>query len=77
MIYGHLPFWGETEEEFIEKIKNQPLKFDADVPVTEECKEILKCMLNKNPEKRSDLITLIQTEYFMVEDEEIAEKIVV
>ena len=20
MLYGHLPFWGETEEEFIDKI---------------------------------------------------------
>jgi hypothetical protein len=45
MLYGHLPFWGDSEEEFVEKITNQPLKFDADVPVTEECKEILKCML--------------------------------
>lgn len=43
--------------------------------VTDECKEILKCMLNKNPEKRVNLITLIQNEYFMVEDEEIEAKV--
>ena len=59
MLYGHLPFWGDTEEEFIEKITNAPLKFDSDVPVTEECNEILKQMMNKNPEKRVDLLTLI------------------
>lgn len=59
MLFGHLPFWGESEEEFIEKITNAPLKFDADAPVTEECKEILKQMMQKNPEKRVDLITLI------------------
>lgn len=45
MLYGHLPFWGETEDEFIEKIINAPLKFDADIPVTTECKELIKGML--------------------------------
>lgn len=45
MLYGHLPFWGETEEEFIDKIVNSPLKFDSDVAVTDECKEVLKSML--------------------------------
>lgn len=34
MLYGHLPFWADTEDEFIEKIVNQPLKFDLDIPVT-------------------------------------------
>jgi hypothetical protein len=27
MLYGTLPFFGETEEEIIEKIVNAPLKF--------------------------------------------------
>ena len=34
MLYGHLPFWGDTEDEFIDKITHAPLKFDADIPVT-------------------------------------------
>jgi serine/threonine protein kinase len=75
MLYGHLPFWGDTEEEFIDKITNAPLKFDADVPVTEECKEVLRQMLQKNPEKRTALITLIQNEYFIVDDEDIEVKV--
>jgi MAP/microtubule affinity-regulating kinase len=45
MLYGHLPFWGDTEDEFIERIINAPLKFDADVPVTQECKEMIRGML--------------------------------
>lgn len=45
MLYGHLPFWGETEEEFIDKIINAPLKFDADVPITAECKDLIKGLL--------------------------------
>lgn len=59
MLYGHLPFWGETEEEFIDKICNAPLKFDADIPVTDECKEVLKMMLQKIPANRVELIHLI------------------
>ena len=34
MLYGHLPFFGNTEDEFIDKIIHAPLKFDLDVPVT-------------------------------------------
>lgn len=45
MLYGHLPFWGDTEDEFIEKIINAPLKFDAEVPVSQECKDMIKGML--------------------------------
>lgn len=75
MLYGHLPFYGESEEEFIDKIVNSPLKFDADIPVTEECKEVIKSMLQKNPEKRIELISLIQNEYFIIEDEELEERI--
>jgi hypothetical protein len=52
-LYGHLPFWGDTEDEFIEKIISAPLKFDAGVAVTSECKDLLKGMLAKDPEKRS------------------------
>ena len=75
MLFGHLPFWGDTEEEFIDKIVNSPLKFDADVPLTDECKEVLKSMLQKSPEKRADLITLIQNDYFIIDEEELEDKI--
>lgn len=52
MLFGHLPFWGETEEEFIDKIISAPVKFDADVVISNECKDILKGMLHKDSEKR-------------------------
>jgi hypothetical protein len=45
MVYGHLPFWGDTEEDFINKIINAPLKFDATVPVTQEAKDMMRGML--------------------------------
>ena len=52
MLYGHLPFWGDTEEEFVDKIINSPVKFETNVPVTNDCKDLMRGMLHKNPEKR-------------------------
>jgi serine/threonine protein kinase len=45
MLYGKLPFWGDSEEDFINKICTAPLKFENDIAVTEEMKEIMKSML--------------------------------
>ena len=53
MLFGHLPFFGDTEDEFMDKIINAPLKFPNNVPVTNECKDIIRGMLNKDPSKRS------------------------
>jgi serine/threonine protein kinase len=75
MLYGHLPWWGETEDEFIEKIINNPLKFDADVPVSFECREVIKGMLQKHPDNRSSLIDIMNTPYFMIDDQELEELI--
>jgi [calcium/calmodulin-dependent protein kinase] kinase len=71
MLYAKLPFLGETEEETINKIQNQPLKFDPEVPITDLCKDVLKSMLNKESSKRLELIHLIQHEYFTIDDDEL------
>jgi serine/threonine protein kinase len=52
ILFGHLPFWGDSEEDFIDKIITAPVKFASDVPITTECKDLLKGMLHKDPEKR-------------------------
>jgi serine/threonine protein kinase len=70
-LYGHLPFWADTEEEFIDQIVNAPLKFDADVPVSKECKNLIRGMLQKDPEKRSPLIDIMNENYFMIDDEDL------
>ena len=73
MLYAKLPFLGDTEEETIQKIQHQPLKFDPDVPISDLCKDALKAMLNKDASKRIELIHLIQQPYFMMEDDELEE----
>lgn len=35
MLYAKLPYLGDTEEETIQKIQHQPLKFDPDVPISD------------------------------------------
>lgn len=54
---------------------NSPLKFDPEVVVTDQCKEVLRSMLQKDPTKRAETIHLIQNEYFIMEDEELEAKI--
>jgi serine/threonine protein kinase len=71
MLYGTLPFFGETEDEIIDKIVNAPLKFLPKVPVSAEAKDIIKNMLNKDPNKRASLVEIMSTNYVMMDDEEI------
>lgn len=71
MLFGTLPFNGDTEEETIDKIVNAPLKFQAKVPITNEAKELIKNMLNKDPNKRVTLLEVMSSPYFIRDDDEI------
>ena len=71
MLYGTLPFYGKSEKEFIEKIKHSPLKFPNDTPVTEEGKEILRRMLEKDPKQRLQLIEFMEMDYYQFEEDEL------
>jgi len=71
MLFAKLPFFGDTEEEIINKIQNSPLKFEAEVPLTDLCKDVIKLMLNKDSSKRMELINLLQHEYFSMDDDEL------
>lgn len=59
MLYGKLPFYSQNDEEMINQITNAPLKFDEDIFVTDDCKDILRNMLEKNSEKRIKLLDLL------------------
>ncbi len=74
-LYGHLPFWGDTEDEFIDRIINAPLKFDANVAVTDLCKDVMRGMLQKDPEKRLPLLDVMNHQYFMMDEEDLEEEI--
>ena len=73
MLYGTLPFNGDTEEDTIEKIINAPLRFPPKVPVTAEAKELIKAMLNKDPAKRTTLLEVMSSPYFIKDEDELTE----
>ena len=52
LLYGHLPFWADNEDDFIDRIVSQPVRFDKDVYVSHECQDLILKMLDKDPEKR-------------------------
>lgn len=56
-------------------IKTAPLKFPKDVIVTPETKDLIKQMLERDPEKRLDLMDFMETEYFRMEDDVFAAKV--
>ena len=41
MLYGTLPFFANTEEEMMNKIKKAPIKYDSSIPLTKEGKHVL------------------------------------
>ena len=51
------------------------MKFDPEVVVTDQFKDVMRSMLQKDPKKRAETIHLIQNEYFIMEDEELEAKI--
>jgi serine/threonine protein kinase len=75
MLYGTLPFFGDTEDEIIDKIINAPLKFIPKVPVSAEAKDIMKSMLNKDPSKRASILEIMSTNYVAMDDEEVDDMI--
>mmetsp|Transcript_27136 Transcript_27136/g.41298 ORF Transcript_27136/g.41298 Transcript_27136/m.41298 type:complete len:142 (+) Transcript_27136:136-561(+) len=59
MVYGTLPFHSNNERELVKMIRNDPVKFPKDKPITQEGKEVIKAMLQKDPAKRLQLIDLV------------------
>jgi serine/threonine protein kinase len=63
MIFGFLPFYASNEKDLIRRIKEEPLKFPKDYPITSIGKEVLRSMLTKDPAKRIQLIDFVTLDY--------------
>jgi serine/threonine protein kinase len=63
MVYGTLPFMGDTERDTIKAIKSDNLKYPKTHPITPEGKELLKSMLQKDPTKRVELLEFVSCPY--------------
>eukprot|EP00924_Labyrinthula_sp_SR-Ha-C_P007980 augustus_masked-scaffold_41-processed-gene-2.16-mRNA-1 protein AED:0.37 eAED:0.37 QI:0/0/0/0.5/1/1/2/0/1058 len=51
IVYGKMPFTGSTKEKLINRICNNQVSFPQGA-VSEQCKSIIRLMLEKNPNKR-------------------------
>lgn len=75
MLYGSLPFYNAKENKLIEAITEQPVKFDPKIHVTNEAKDIMKRMLEKDPLKRLKLIEVMDMDYYKLEEPQIVQLI--
>lgn len=50
MLYGTLPYYGQTESQTKQKIREGKLRFPNDIAVTDMAKDVITQMLNKDPE---------------------------
>ena len=64
MLYGHVPFSDENLNQLYKKIIFNEPKFDDNVPVSPEGKELIKSLLTKNMTKRMDISELKDHDYF-------------
>ena len=69
MIFGTLPFNAETEKESISKIKAAKIRFPK-APVSIMAKEIILLMMERDPEKRVPLLTLLEHEYLQMDGQD-------
>ena len=59
MIYGQLPFHSMNEKELVRMIRHDAIKFPRDKPLTQEGKDLIRSMLQKDPTKRLQLIDFV------------------
>jgi serine/threonine protein kinase len=58
MLYGVTPFKGDDREETFDNVKKGKFDFPSSPPVSRECKDLIKGLLQPNPEKRLDAAAL-------------------
>lgn len=54
-MYETLPFYAATDHELESCIRNNELVFSDSVPTSEQFKELLQALLNKNPDERPSI----------------------
>ena len=58
LLFGHSPFKAKNMKSVILNIKNHELTFDK--PISHECKDLIKRILNSNPQKRLKLKDILE-----------------
>ncbi|CAI2368944.1 unnamed protein product [Moneuplotes crassus] len=75
MIYGKLPFYGDTEDEIINCIIKKKPSFKDKKTISKELKDLLIKVLNKDSDKRLSMFDLQNHKWMEMQDEEILKSI--
>jgi serine/threonine protein kinase len=54
----------------VKLIKTAPVKFDKQIPISPMSKDLVMKMLDKDPEKRLDLMDMMDTDYVKMDDDD-------
>ena len=76
MIFNRLPFYGTSKEDLIDHIVNNKLKFplkESGKIITNEVKDLITKMLNKDPHERISMIDIFEHQWFKMSEQEIEE----
>lgn len=74
MVYGCHPFQDENSVVSIDKILSKDeVKFPKSVPVTDQCKNLIKQMLNKDRKDRATIFSIFSHPWLELTDEQIEE----
>lgn len=67
MLFGNQPFIAKTENALKQKIMDEPVHFSPDIIVTNECKDIIRKMLLKDPEHRIGMLGIKEHPWYKIE----------
>ena len=74
MLYGSHPFYSKDEEELVNNIKHAEIIFHEEEIVSEDAKNVIKRMLDRDPSKRIELLKFMETDYYKMSTEDYQRK---
>ena len=65
MLFGYMLFWGKNDDLAELEVLNKPLEFsDSNVKISQECEDLLKRMIERDPQKRISWLEILKHPVF-------------
>lgn len=71
MVFGFHPFKTKLKDQTVKNIWESKVKFPPHIPVTNELKDLIKRMLDKNPQRRINMFKVLNHKWFELTKKEI------
>jgi len=66
MLYGRSPFWANTAEQIARKVAALNYEFPPNLPISDEAKDLIKKLLNRDPNQRPSATEALKHPWFFV-----------